>query len=61
MLFRSAALLRLGNADASTPVGGLEAHGKVIQESLDGVARSLDGIAAVLNNVAQAIRETRDV
>lgn len=43
----------LGNADAMTPMGGLEALGKVMSESLDGVA-------AALRDVAEAIRERND-
>lgn len=40
----------LGNADAATPMGGMEALGAVLSESLNGVA-------AALHDVAQAIRE----
>lgn len=43
---------RLGNADASTPMGGLEALGKCVLDSADRLASSLD-------NVADAIRESR--
>lgn len=40
----------LGNGDAMTPMGGLEALGKVLSESID-------GLAAALGDVALAIRE----
>lgn len=41
---------RLGNADALTPMGGLEALGKVLSESMD-------GLASAIREVAEAIRE----
>jgi hypothetical protein len=44
------AIDRLGNADAMTPMGGLEALGKVLSESID-------GLAAAMHDVAEAIRE----
>lgn len=40
----------LGNGDAATPMGGMEALGAVLSESLNGVA-------SALHEVAQAIRE----
>lgn len=43
----------LGNGDAATPMGGLEALGKVVSESLDNVA-------SALREVAEAIRERND-
>ena len=33
---------RLGNADASTPMGGLEALGKVLSDSIDGLASTVE-------------------
>lgn len=45
------ALYRLGNADAATPMGGLEAHGKAILDASE-------KIAAALHDVAEAIRES---
>ena len=47
------AIQRLGNADAATPFGGLEALGMVLKEGLDRVADSLMA-------VADAIRESND-
>lgn len=60
------ALRALGNADASTPMGGLEAHGLAIRQSLDRLTSAADGIAdairaagadvgAALEAVAQAL------
>jgi hypothetical protein len=40
----------LGNADAATPMGAIEAHGKVIDDAAQLIANAL-------NNVAEAIRE----
>ena len=47
------ALQRLGNADAATPMGALEAHGATMLESTD-------KIAGGLHDVAEAIREARE-
>jgi hypothetical protein len=44
----SRALRDLGNAGAATPMGGMEALGKVVSESIDGMGRGL----------AEAIRES---
>ena len=46
------ALQRLGNADASTPMGGLEALGASIKNAGAKLAGSLD-------NIADAIRESK--
>lgn len=40
----------LGNADAMTPMGGLEALGKVLSESLDGVAEALREVARAIED-----------
>jgi len=64
----AAAILRaasmLGNGNASTPMGAIEAHGlksyqgmEGISNSLDGVAYSLDGIANAIMYLADAIKE----
>ncbi len=45
------ALRLLGNADASTPMGALEAHGAVMLEASE-------KIASGLHDIADAIRET---
>ena len=37
----AAALDRLGNADASTPMGGLEALGAVLKEGLSDLAQAI--------------------
>ena len=41
---------RLGNADASTPMGGFEALGKVLLEGQRDVAQALYGIAGALRS-----------
>ena len=46
------ALERLGNSDANTPMGGLEAHGKAILDSAE-------LIAGAINNLAESVREMR--
>ena len=46
------ALKWLGNGDASTPMGAIEAHGKAILDAADKIAASID-------NLADAIREHR--
>lgn len=47
------ALRLLGNADAATPMGALEAHGKTMLEASE-------NIRAGLSDVADAIRESRE-
>lgn len=54
----------LGNGDASTPMGAIEAHAvksfegmEQISNSLDGVAYSLDNIADAISALAEAIKE----
>lgn len=54
------AIHRLGNADASTPFGGLEALGMVIKESNSEIAAALALVAEGLHDVADAIRETKE-
>jgi hypothetical protein len=49
----SRALKWLGNADAATSMGGLEAHGAVIKEAGE-------RIAAAIHDLADAIREHAD-
>jgi hypothetical protein len=44
------ALRLLGNADASTPMGALEAHGKAMLEASE-------NISGGLHDIAEAIRE----
>lgn len=50
------ALDRLGNADAATPMGGLEALGAVLKETIEQAASE---IAGGLHAVADAIRDSR--
>ena len=46
------ALHRLGNADASTPMGGLEALGKVIKESNERIAEAIGDLASAVHRLA---------
>lgn len=50
LMFVGRAIDRLGNADAATPMGAIEAFGAVFKESVDGLAEAV-------RDVAQAIRE----
>ena len=61
-ILRAASML--GNGNASTPMGAIEAHGlksfegmEQIINSIDGVAYSLDTIADAINALADAIKE----
>ncbi len=47
------AINRLGNADAATPLGGLEALGVAMKESATTVAETI-------GDLADALRETRE-
>lgn len=53
----------LGNADAATPMGALEAHGKAIADGAETLASAITGaadeIASALRNVAEAIVESK--
>lgn len=42
------ALHRLGNADASTPMGGLEALGAAQKEGAERIASALDGVSSAI-------------
>ncbi len=44
----------LGNGDAGTPMGALEAHGVAITEGADRIASALDGIAEAIGRHAEA-------
>ncbi|HUT18734.1 MAG TPA: hypothetical protein VM366_06200 [Anaerolineae bacterium] len=46
------AIHRLGNADASTPMGGLEALGKVILESNEHIAMAIGDLASAVHRLA---------
>jgi len=49
----------LGNADAATPMGGLEALGKVHLEGYDKIADAIGELAAAIWQVAAAIENTQ--
>jgi len=51
------AIHRLGNADASTPMGGLEALGKVIKDSNGHIAMQIGGLADAVRELADAVRD----
>lgn len=42
------ALRLLGNADAATPMGALEAHGKAVLEASEKIATGLHDVAAAI-------------
>ena len=44
------AIRNLGNADAATPMGGLEALGKVLSESIDSLAASVSEVADAIRS-----------
>ena len=45
----------LGNADASTPMGGLEALGLTIKEGDERIAESIDSLAEAVYALAKAV------
>ena len=47
----------LGNADASTPMGGLEALGKVIKDSNGHIAMQIGDLADAVRELADAVRD----
>jgi hypothetical protein len=51
----STALKYLGNGDAATPMGAIEAHGKAILDASERIALSLDGIAEAINRLADCM------
>lgn len=53
------ALRDLGNADAATPMGALEAHGKTLGNGLDSIASSLGAIAEALDRIATAMENRK--
>ncbi len=46
------ALVLLGNADASTPMGALEAHGKAMLEASENTAGGLHDIAEAIRDLS---------
>ena len=61
----AAAILRaasmLGNGNANTPMGAIEAHSVKSYEGMTHASESLDGIAYALDNIATAITYLADV
>lgn len=55
----SRAIKWLGNADAATPMGGLEAHGVAMKESAETIASALMEVATSINGLAVAIETSR--
>ncbi len=53
------AINRLGNADAATPMGGLEALGKMIKEGDERIAMSISDVAEALQEIALALSSDR--
>lgn len=49
----------LGNADAATPMGGMEALGKAMEDSAATVATGLESVAASIDRLAAAVRASR--
>ena len=54
------ALHELGNADAATPMGAIEAHGKAVKESGEEVASGLRAVSISLDEIADQIRYVGD-
>ena len=55
------AIRLLGNADAATPMGGLEALGAVIKEGDYNIAGAIESLADAIRDVAAAlVREDRE-
>ena len=48
-------LSNLGNGNAATNMGAIEAHGKFTSEALSEIATANNQIAGALDNIAQAI------
>lgn len=48
------AIDRLGNADAATPMGGLEALGAVMKEGCDHIAGAIDRLAEAVEALAES-------
>jgi hypothetical protein len=47
----------LGNGDASTPMGAIEALGKVLADQIRQISSALFDVAEGLHDIAEAIRE----
>jgi hypothetical protein len=48
---------RLGNADAITPMGAIEALGKVIDDGLESMSNNLSNLSDSVSEVATSINE----
>jgi hypothetical protein len=46
------AIQNLGNGNASTNLGALEAHSMKISESLDGIAAAIEDLAAAIDRLS---------
>lgn len=55
----ASALRDLGNADASTPMGAIEALGAVIAEGLNSVASAISEHVEAVRDLAEAIKERK--
>ena len=53
------AIRNLGNADAATPMGGMEALGKAMDDSAHTVASGLESLAEAVDRLADAIKDRR--
>lgn len=50
-------LRELGNGDAATAMGALEAHGQAVLDAAETLRREVAGVAEALETVAAALRE----
>lgn len=54
------AIHRLGNADAATAMGGLEAHGMTMHEGLLAIASALNEVARALSEISVSLDQVAD-
>jgi hypothetical protein len=52
LMFIGRAIDRLGNADAATPMGAIEAFGAVFKETVDGLSEALQDVARAIRAAA---------
>ena len=52
-------LQRLGNANASTPMGAIEGHGRCVLDLADTIESAGSNIASALSEIANAIEDVR--
>lgn len=55
LMSMSRALRDLGNGNAATSLGGLEAHGMTMLEGANNIAGALAGVAEAINRLAEAV------